>query len=118
MGSATNGSLIGAAQNVPDWYSQRQQNQINCQQQAVQDVLRLAQQQSQPQKVIYPGKKVTMFGSIKKYLDDHRDLLLTIVVLVLVDSFVFDGAFKEKIKQLIDRVIGHADSKIKALETK
>lgn len=63
------------------------------------------------------GKKVTVFGSIKKYFDDHRDLLMTLAVLVIVDQWVFDGAFKEKIKGLIDRVVGHAESKVKALET-
>lgn len=115
MGSCTTESVInpfsGSATDASLAYAMAQQraNQQQCfsQMQSAYQQPRTAQQ-----------KKVTMLGSIKKYFDDHRDLLMTLAVLVIVDQWVFDGAFKEKIKGLMDRVVGHADNKIKQLEAK
>ncbi len=103
-GGLMGGAVIGSAQ--------QQMNNYGAAQMPASIAALLARPQATP------GKKVTMFGSVKKYFDDHRDLLMTMIVLILVDQFVFDGAFKEKIKLLIDRVIGHADAKIKQLEAK
>lgn len=60
----------------------------------------------------------SMFKAAKEYFYEHRDLIMTTLFLIVVDQFVFDGVFKEKIKSLVDRIIGHAEGKVKALDSK
>lgn len=125
FGQITDGSLsqamnaqIGSTGMIQQYnnYQNAAQNQLN--QIAMEQAGEVSSFYQHARTLKLPEKKVTMFSSIKKYFDDHRDILMTLAVLVVVDQWVFDGAFKEKIKLLIDRVIGHADGKIKALEAK
>lgn len=118
MGSEIEMSALGGyTQPQTQWGQTQAQNQFN-EAYRKNDFAQIMGQSQQNAGIAQQTKKVTMFGSIKKYFDDHRDLLMTLVVLVIVDQWVFDGAFKEKIKGLIDRVVGHADNKIKELEKK
>ena len=51
--------------------------------------------------------------SFKKYLEKNRDMFFTIGIVLLLDHFVFGGAFREKLKGIID---GFLDNKTKAIE--
>ncbi len=57
-------------------------------------------------------KGVTM-ESIKAYLDKHKDIFLTIGVILVLDHFVFGGVFREKLKNMIN---GFLDCKTKELK--
>lgn len=50
------------------------------------------------------NKEKGMLENIKDYLKSHKDILFTIVVLVIVDKLVFKGAFSEKAKNLINKL--------------
>ena len=43
--------------------------------------------------------------SFKQYLEKHRDVFFTLGVMLVLDHFVFAGAFREKIKQLVDSLL-------------
>ena len=50
--------------------------------------------------------------SFKQYLEKHRDSFFTIGVVLVLDHFVFAGAFREKLKQMVDSIL---DKKTKAI---
>lgn len=43
--------------------------------------------------------------AIKLYIEKHRDIFLTIGVVLILDHFVFGGAFREKLKNIIDNFL-------------
>ena len=43
-----------------------------------------------------------VMDSIKKYLEKHRDIFLTIGIVLILDHFVFEGAFREKLKSITE----------------
>lgn len=54
----------------------------------------------------------------KSYLEDHRDTIFTLVLILLVDHYVFKGAFAETIKSAFSKIIDKAHKKIDAIEVK
>lgn len=71
-----------------------------------------------PQTKEIKTKGPTMFGTVKKYFEEHRDLIMSISVILLLDWLVFDGAFRDKLKVLMDRLINNAEHKFGKLEKK
>ena len=61
-----------------------------------------------------PNKKggSKMLNSVKQYFENHRDILMSIAVALLVDHFFFEGAFRDKIKNLVDGLINRAEKKL------
>ncbi len=55
----------------------------------------------------------TKMESIKQYIDKHRDIFLTIGIVLLLDHFVFQGAFTDKLKKIVD---GFLDKKTKEMK--
>lgn len=65
----------------------------------------LAQHQKtlgQPQK---PTKGKSMLNHLRDYFGKNRDLIFNVAIIILVDHFVFNGAFREKIKSLLDKFL-------------
>ena len=56
------------------------------------------------------NKEESPMKAIKEYAEKHRDLLITIGVVLILDHFVFSGAFTEKLKKIVD---GFLDKKVK-----
>lgn len=54
-----------------------------------------------------------MFESVKKYLESNRDLVGTIVFVAIIDAVLFDGAFRERLKSLIEGHLKKAEEKAK-----
>lgn len=62
------------------------------------------------------GKKVNgenMVGSIKDYVKTHREILITLALVALVDHFVFEGQFKKKLQQLVEALLNKAQKQLK-----
>ena len=55
-----------------------------------------------------------MFKTAKEYFINHRDILMTIGLAMLVDHFFFNGAFAEKIKGLVNGLIHKAEKSMEA----
>lgn len=55
---------------------------------------------------------------LKEYFEKHQDSLITIAIVVLVDYYVFNGAFKEKLRALIDKLLNSTSEKLLPKEVK
>lgn len=56
--------------------------------------------------------EVSMLREFKAYLSEHRDIVFTLLLIIVVDTFFFDGAFKTRIKGLLEGVVRKAESKL------
>ena len=54
-----------------------------------------------------------MFGGLKKYVNEHQETIYTIAIALLVDRFVFGGAFQERIKGIVEGFLSKAENKVK-----
>lgn len=53
-----------------------------------------------------------MLQTVKDYLKDHKQILMTIAVVLVVDHLVFGGAFREKVKSLVDGLLNKAQKEL------
>lgn len=51
----------------------------------------------------------------KEYFSKHKDIFMTLAVVLLADHFVFKGAFRDKVKTLLENLLSGAEKKITAL---
>ena len=65
----------------------------------------------------YQGAK-TMLTEIttdlKGYVRKHKDLIYTIILIALIDQYVFEGQFRERLRALVGKVLGKAEEKVNA----
>ena len=47
--------------------------------------------------------------SIKSYFKQHQETYITLAIVILIDQFIFEGKFREKIKSLLDRMISKVE---------
>lgn len=53
-----------------------------------------------------PKKKETkMLGKVKEYIEEHKNIIFTLGLVILVDHFLFKGALRERIKTSIEGVL-------------
>ena len=56
-----------------------------------------------------------MFSEISKdlkgYISENRDLLYTIGLVLIIDQYIFDGAFRQRIKNLVEGLLKKAENK-------
>jgi hypothetical protein len=50
-------------------------------------------------------EKPKMFSNFKNYVLKYKDWFFTIGMLLLVDHFVFNGAFKKKVQERVSKVL-------------
>lgn len=51
------------------------------------------------------SKMKDMFSGFKSYINEHKDVIYTVGLVMLVDHFFFQGAFQDRLKQLIDGLL-------------
>ncbi len=56
------------------------------------------------------GNKV--MDSIKEYFRKHEETIITIILIIMVDQFIFKGAFSEKLKAIVDGLINKVSKKV------
>jgi hypothetical protein len=56
-------------------------------------------------------KEKGMFGKVKEYIDEHKNIIFTLGLVILVDHFLFRGALKERIKNSIEGVLTKVEEK-------
>jgi hypothetical protein len=56
--------------------------------------------------------KRSFMNSLKTYLENHKNIIFTIILALLADHFVFGGAFRERIKGTVDKLLAKADKQI------
>lgn len=107
---------------LPDSYYQNYQNQLGS---------ILQQQQGAymgsyasfipPQSSLMLDKekeKKTMFKSLKEYADKHKDVLFTLVFILVLDHFIFNGAMREKVKSVLEGMLNKIQDKEKEIFTR
>ena len=57
-------------------------------------------------------KKVGFMDFLKNYFTKHQDSLMTLAVIILLDHFLFDGAFRNKIKGMVDNLINKTEKNL------
>lgn len=62
-------------------------------------------------------KEVNMLESVKEYLKENKQIIMTIAVVLIVDHLVFGGAFRERVKSLVNGLLNNAEKKLN-LDTK
>jgi hypothetical protein len=62
------------------------------------------------------GRKKSMLDSVKNYVEKHKDMLFTIVLVVLIDHFLFGGALRSKIQTTLEGVLKKAEDKFHGTE--
>lgn len=84
------------------------------QQQAVQQAANRPSPQSAPTPPT-PKRKGHMFkdlfGDLQTYIKENRDLIFSIVFVLVLDEYVFEGAFRERIKSVIEGVLKKVERK-------
>jgi hypothetical protein len=72
------------------------------------------QQRSQAQSQL-PKRKGGMlsdlFGDLRSYVKDNRDLIFSVVFILVLDEYVFNGAFRERLKGVIEGVLKKVENK-------
>jgi hypothetical protein len=56
-----------------------------------------------------------MLSDIRKYIADNRDLIYTVAFVAIVDQFLFEGAFRERLKKLVEGFLAKTEEKNKTL---
>lgn len=54
---------------------------------------------------VFKKKKGLSMGSLKEYLSKHKDMLFTVAIVIVLDQVVFEGAFREKLKKVVDNML-------------
>lgn len=52
-----------------------------------------------------------LFGDLRGYIKDNRDLIFSIVFVLVLDEYVFKGAFRERLKAVIEGVLKKVENK-------
>ncbi len=64
--------------------------------------------------ILKSKEKPSMFKSIsqdlKKFVIDHKSTIYVLAVLVLVDHFLFQGAFRERLHGLMNKMLGKVEA--------
>jgi len=58
------------------------------------------------------GRSINMIDSVKTYLKKHEDTIITIIILILIDHFIFNGAFRDKLNKIVETMISKVTKKI------
>lgn len=73
------------------------------------DLVLVSEKEPMPEK---QTKGVPMLESIKSYVKENKNILLTIGVALILDHLVFGGAFRQKVQELVEGMLGKAKKQL------
>ncbi len=50
--------------------------------------------------------------NLKAYFKKNEDTFITLAIVILVDNYLFEGQFREKIKNMLDKIITGSEKKL------
>lgn len=56
-----------------------------------------------------------MLANIKDYFKKHQEIFITLGIIILIDHFLFNGAFREKIKDTVEKLLKGVEKKVNVL---
>lgn len=66
---------------------------------------------------LVPKEEGGVMGYMKDYFVKHRELLMGLTIVVLLDHFIFGGAFRTKIEAIVNGILNNAQKKLGEAET-
>ena len=57
------------------------------------------------------NRKAGMLNDLRGYVRDNRDLIFSIVFVLVLDEYVFKGAFRERLRSVIEGVLKRVENK-------
>lgn len=61
---------------------------------------------------LVPKEGDGVMGYMKDYFVKHRELLMGLTIVVLLDHFIFGGAFRTKIEAIVNGILNNAQKKL------
>lgn len=61
------------------------------------------------------GALSTILSDAKSFVRENRNVIYTVVTVILIDKFVLEGRFTERIRSLVDRLLGRVEKKVDAV---
>lgn len=67
-----------------------------------------------------PKQETNMISEVSKdmkaFIKEHKSAIYWVAILMLCDHFFFHGAFKEKLREMMNKMIGKVEDKIQKIE--
>jgi hypothetical protein len=63
-----------------------------------------------------PVTKETTMNYVKEYFVKHRELIMGLTIIALLDHFVFKDAFKEKLQKIVQGLLDKTEKQLNAPE--
>jgi len=57
-------------------------------------------------------RRTPMDTTIKGYFKKHEETCITLAIIILVDHFIFNGSFRQKIQNLVDGLLAKTSKKL------
>lgn len=57
-------------------------------------------------------EKKSMFGYTKEYFEKHKETVMTVSVVLLIDHFFLHGALRERIRSLLEGILKSAEQRL------
>jgi len=82
----------------------------------------IIEMQEKSEQVLHPIKEHRnmlkgLFEDLRIYLKENRDMVYTIGLVLLVDHFVFEGAFRDRLKRLVEGFLTKAEVRAGVVDT-
>ena len=55
---------------------------------------------------------VGVMKSLKEYFEKHKEVIFTVGIVVLIDHFFLNGAFRERLKGLVEKLLTRTEAKL------
>ncbi len=74
------------------------------------EVLSFSAEVKQPKKK--EGKMKELLTDAKTFVKEHKSVFYWVAIVALADHFVFKGAFREKLKEVVNKLIGKLEKQV------
>lgn len=74
--------------------------------------------QSKPGLFLEKKEKKMSTSYVREYFVKHREILMGLAIFILLDHYIFEGAFREKIKRIVHGILDRTENKLLAVESK
>jgi hypothetical protein len=75
-------------------------------------VYRRTQETIKPMNTNLVKKENTMKESIMTYVKENKNIIMTVVLVIIIDKLVFKGAFTNRLKGIVERFLGQAEEQL------
>ena len=62
--------------------------------------------------VIKQKKGGLRMDAFKEYFKKHQDGLISLAIVLVLDHFIFDGSFRDRIKMFAEKMLGNTEKKL------